>query len=56
MVTGKIHLLRLYVQMTMTEEAELLYDMFFRDGNTVLLKISGIINIEARCAAHRSSG
>ena len=47
MVTGKIHLLRLYVQMTMTEEAELLYDMFFKDGNTVLLKISGIINIEA---------
>lgn len=33
--------------MAMTEEAELLYDMFFRDGNTVLLKILGIIDIEA---------
>ena len=28
-VTGKIHLLHLYVQMAMTEEAEFLYDMFF---------------------------
>ena len=46
-VTGKIHLLHLYVQMAMTEEAEFLYDMFFRDGNTVLLKILGIIDIEA---------
>ena len=32
--------------MAMTE-AELLYDMFFRDGNTVLLKILGTINTEA---------